>query len=111
MEYKKVTDMKDIFFGCSSLCNIPDISKLDINNVKNKQYIIDNSSFSLSSFKNNLNEKIEKGKPDTNESHISNSDIENKEPKKYLDFLEIKQNDFYILDKNILNYYENFYQE
>ena len=38
----KVIDISYIFFGCTSLQNLPDITKWNLTNVKNKEFILAN---------------------------------------------------------------------
>jgi len=41
MDTKNEKDMSSMFFGCSSLNNLPDISKWDTKNVENKSYMFE----------------------------------------------------------------------
>ena len=60
---KNVTDMSKMFYGCSSLQSLPDISKWDTKNVTNMSYMFKNCS-SLQSLpdisKWDLNEKLKR---------------------------------------------------
>ena len=49
-----ITNMSNMFDGCSSLSSLPDISKWNINNVTNMSNIFSGCSFLLSLFQNGI---------------------------------------------------------